>query len=81
MHIIMGNLYYLLSLHIIMGNNAKRNITIHQKSICLDSDKMANYLVLVETVDNIPVATYLVKIPESYTFHNPSYFYYNVNQN
>jgi len=64
-----------------MSNKKKKKIVIHQKSICLDSKKMENYLVLIETVDNIPVATYLVKIPESYSFYNTSYSYYNVNQN
>jgi hypothetical protein len=57
----------------------KKKIT--QLYICLDYDTAANYLVLVESKDNIPLATYCVRIPPSYDYHNKNYPYYTINQN
>jgi len=54
---------------------------IMQLSICLDHETMANYLVLIETTDNLPQGTYIVKLPDSFNFYNEKTPYYVINQN
>jgi hypothetical protein len=63
-----------------MSSQIKKK-TIIQSSVCLDSENMANYLILVETEESTPLATYIVRIPSSYHFYNENYRYYTINDN
>lgn len=60
---------------------SKMKRKIMQVSICLDHDTMANYMVLIETADNLPKATYIVKLPSSFNFYNEKTPFYVINRN
>jgi len=71
---------YLPKLHIIMSSRINKK-PIHQFHVCLDHETMTNYLVLVEFENNIPVASYIVRIPPSFNYYDNDYQYYTINNN
>ena len=47
-----------------------------QLHICANNDSTVSCLLLVEIVGNIPIASFIVKLPESYKFCFETFPYY-----
>ncbi len=58
----------------------KDNIKIEQRSIAFGDDSRTNFLIIVETLNDQPLNTYIVSLHD-YLFYNPQMKYYVVNQN
>ena len=63
-----------------MGNKLKKKIEILQQHINVGSDDNTNYLVIVETVDNIPQRSYVVCM-HNFIFYHETMPFYVINQN
>jgi hypothetical protein len=61
-------------------NMKNANIKIEQRSIAIGEDSRTNYLIIIETNNDIPVNTYIVCL-HNFLFYNPEMKYYVVNQN
>jgi len=53
-----------------------KNPKFFQQQIRADHDSTDSYLLLIEIEDNIPIASYIVKIPESYKYCFKAFPYY-----
>lgn len=62
----MGSNYYLLSLPNIIGN-MENKIRIMQQYIWTDFDKADEYLIIIELENDVPMATYMTKLPKPFT--------------
>ena len=55
-------------------------IKIEQRSIAIGEDSRTNYLIIVETFNDIPLNTYIVNFHD-FLFYDPQMKYYVINQN
>lgn len=53
-----------------------KNPKFFQQNIRANNDSSDSYLLLIEIEDNIPIASYIVKIPESYKYYFKAFPYY-----
>jgi hypothetical protein len=56
------------------------SIKIEQRTIAIGDDSRTNYLIIVETCNDIPMNTYIVSLHD-FLFYNPKMKYYVINQN
>jgi len=47
-----------------------------QEYFCIDYEKDFGYLVLIEIVDDIPIRSFMVKIPPSFKYYEETHKYY-----
>ena len=70
-----------LYLSIIMDNSMNKRPRFLQEYFCLDFEKDFGYLVLIEIVDDIPIASFIVKIPASFKYYEETHNYYATTPN
>jgi hypothetical protein len=58
----------------------KENIKIEQQSISLGCDNRTNYIIVIETINDEPINTYIVNLHD-FLFYDEKMQYYVVNQN
>lgn len=61
-----------------MGRHKLNRIKILQQYIQIGRDSISGHMILIEIVDDKPVATFFVTIPDSFHFYDEHYQYYPV---
>ena len=56
------------------------DIKIEQRPLTIGCDNRTNYMIIIETVNDEPLHTYIVCLHD-FLFYNPQMKYYVVNQN
>lgn len=59
-----------------MSSMINKKLRFLQEYICIDYENDFGYLVLIEIVDDIPIRSYIVKIPPSFKYYEETHNYY-----
>ena len=57
-----------------------KNIKFEQLSLSVGCDNRTNYMIIVETINDVPINTYIVCL-NNYLFYDEKMQYYVINQN
>ena len=58
----------------------KNELKIEQQAIALGNDSRTNFLILIETINDVPINTYIVRLHD-FQFYNEKMLFYVINKN